>query len=689
MSRVKCLLTSTGLLLALVMTDSAQAVDILFETFDNDSAFTKSDADSAATVFFSDEEDTDEYWGINDPTGNTDDYDGQPAPGASEIPAYTGFSGKFVNGEDIDGHEDVEPLMLTWSNLNISGLGSLNFSGLFAARGDFERPTPIDPEENDYIRIQYRINSDSGEFTNLLWFSPETTTAATNPLRVDPDFDEIGTGTALTLAAQSFNAAINATGSTLDLRVLMGVDGNEEFAFDSLRITGSAAYRLANPTAHTPEPINFGNFHVGDTAPSQALSLTNDVPNDGFSEALNASIGSPTGGVTTNGGSFSLLAPGATNNSSLAVGINTATAGNKSGTATITLASDGTGSSGNGQTPLPSQTVNVTGSVFRLASTSAHTPEPVNFGILHVGDPMPSQLLTLTNLAANDGFSERLNATIGTATGDATTNSGSFNGLVPGGTNNTSLSVGIDTSSAGNKSGTATIALTSNGAGTSGLVDTALASQVVNVSATVNNFAVADIVKLSGNGTFTMLAANEFSLDLGSTFRGSADLAAELGVVNDAAAPADDLAGDFTITAADFATSGFEAFTGLSAGNTHDGLSILLDSATVGTFNGQIVLQPRSTNPNPFTVDLPAITIHLTGEVRLPGDYNLDGTVDAADYVVWRKNGAMEGGYETWQTHFGEHGGGGAGGSVNNAVPEPGASILFVFAAAGWRRLRR
>ena len=100
-------------------------------------------------------------------------------------------------------------------------------------------------------------------------------------------------------------------------------------------------------------------------------------------------IGGATGGVTTNGGSFNLLAPGATTASALAVGITTATAGAKNGTATISLTSDGTGSSGLGLTPLASQTVNVSGSVFRLALPTAHTPEPVNFGNFHVGDAAP------------------------------------------------------------------------------------------------------------------------------------------------------------------------------------------------------------------------------------------------------------------------------------------------------------
>jgi autotransporter-associated beta strand protein len=122
-------------------------------------------------------------------------------------------------------------------------------------------------------------------------------------------------------------------------------------------------YRYADPTAHTPEPINFGIVHQGATA-TQALSITNNAINDGFSESLNASIGGVTGDATTNGGSFSLLAAGSTDSASLVAGIDTTTGGVKSGTASISLVSDGTGTSGLGTTALASQTVNVSGSVF-------------------------------------------------------------------------------------------------------------------------------------------------------------------------------------------------------------------------------------------------------------------------------------------------------------------------------------
>ena len=42
--------------------------------------------------------------------------------------------------------------------------------------------------------------------------------------------------------------------------------------------------------------------------------------------------------------------------------------------------------------------------------------------------------------------------------------------------------------------------------------------------------------------------------------------------------------------------------------------------------------------------------------LSLPGDFNHDGTVDAADYVVWRKTDGTQAEYNTWRTHFGQTG---------------------------------
>jgi hypothetical protein len=58
---------------------------------------------------------------------------------------------------------------------------------------------------------------------------------------------------------------------------------------------------------------------------------------------------------------------------------------------------------------------------------------------------------------------------------------------------------------------------------------------------------------------------------------------------------------------------------------------------------------------------------------ELPGDFNDDNVVDAADYVVWRKTMPTDmDAYADWVTHFGESiAGSGGGNSGFQAVPEP------------------
>ncbi len=65
----------------------------------------------------------------------------------------------------------------------------------------------------------------------------------------------------------------------------------------------------------------------------------------------------------------------------------------------------------------------------------------------------------------------------------------------------------------------------------------------------------------------------------------------------------------------------------------------------------------------------------------LDGDFNGDGKVDAADYVVWRKNDNSQAGYDLWRTNFGRTSGSGSGLGAAG-VPEP-SSLLLVLAACG------
>jgi MYXO-CTERM domain-containing protein len=98
-------------------------------------------------------------------------------------------------------------------------------------------------------------------------------------------------------------------------------------------------------------------------------------------------------------------------------------------------------------------------------------------------------------------------------------------------------------------------------------------------------------------------------------------------------------------------------------------------------------------------VTLTAVAPALAGD-----DYHQNGAVDAADYVVWRKNeGTMNmlpndpiGGtigaaqYDQWRAHFGQTTGG-AGSSIDSslvAAPEPNGAALWLVALAGVTAVR-
>jgi probable HAF family extracellular repeat protein len=67
----------------------------------------------------------------------------------------------------------------------------------------------------------------------------------------------------------------------------------------------------------------------------------------------------------------------------------------------------------------------------------------------------------------------------------------------------------------------------------------------------------------------------------------------------------------------------------------------------------------------------------------LLGDFNFDGNVDAADYVMWRKTDGTPAGYNVWRTHFGTGGGSSAVASANAAVPEPATLAMLILVMAG------
>ncbi|MEX0612104.1 MAG: hypothetical protein WD229_08280, partial [Pirellulales bacterium] len=77
----------------------------------------------------------------------------------------------------------------------------------------------------------------------------------------------------------------------------------------------------------------------------------------------------------------------------------------------------------------------------------------------------------------------------------------------------------------------------------------------------------------------------------------------------------------------------------------------------------------------------------------LVGDYNGDGVVDAADYVVWRQAYGTQALYDAWRAHFGQSGDSGSNlrstSSANATVPEPAVGVWMKLAAAAMLFLGR
>lgn len=168
-----------------------------------------------------------------------------------------------------------------------------------------------------------------------------------------------------------------------------------------------------------------------------------------------------------------------------------------------------------------------------------------------------------------------------------------------------------------------------------------------------------------GVGTATLDPASMLSIGLGGTIRGS-----QFGAF--VASGNFTLAGELLVTADGFTPVAGESF------------DILDWGAVSGTFSA---------------IDLPLLGGGLTWDTSqllttgvisvggVAGDYNHNGTVDAADYTLWRDtlgqsgiglaadgngNGVVDGAdYDIWRMHYGQSASGGSAAGPSAAVPEP------------------
>jgi hypothetical protein len=135
-------------------------------------------------------------------------------------------------------------------------------------------------------------------------------------------------------------------------------------------------------------------------------------------------------------------------------------------------------------------------------------------------------------------------------------------------------------------------------------------------------------------------------------------------------------------------------------------LTILTAGSVSGSFSA--VAQPAGMPAGlMFNLVYNPTNVQLVVAELLLGDYNLDGIVDAADYVVWRKtlgtpvatpfSGADGDGdstvdnddYGVWTARFGQTAGSGSAVGQSPAVPEPGAALLALVAVCGGLMVRQ
>ena len=246
---------------------------------------------------------------------------------------------------------------------------------------------------------------------------------------------------------------------------------------------------------------------------------------------------------------------------------------------------------------------------MREATASASAPStPLVF---HVGGS-GSVTLTVTNTAANDGYSEDLIATAGTATG--VTASGATGDIVAQGASS-AITATVSTASAGTVSGSVTLNLQSDGTGIDGFGAIADGTATVAINATVDNYAVAAFEKVSGTGTLSQ-SGTSYTLSLGSFTLGASPITVGLGVLNNVTGPADLLSGSFaTSSSSAFSLSGFGAFSNIAAGQADTSPSVTFATNTAGTFSEIITLTSTGSNSSGYAGALTAETLVITGTI--------------------------------------------------------------------------
>lgn len=436
-----------------------------------------------------------------------------------------------------------------------------------------------------------------------------TLALSTRSLTVHIDYDNANFG-----VGNAFDARANVTGTGQILAA--------GTAAATQRITGAglpAGSSLSGGDGATPI-LTIGNVHVGANALVYQVSNAN-IGGPALRGAIQTTVGGANisdarlSGSGVSAGNFGPIAPGAS--AGFEVVFNAADAG------VIT-------------TPLTGQAVRIANNfdnvaeqnlsivlasgaaAYHLASAADVKPNPVDLGAQRAGGTA-SAALTIANSAPAGNFTEKLNAGFGAVTGSVLTNGGAVNGLAGGASNGSSMTVRLDGTVAGTKSGTVQVAFASDGAGSSGLGLTALPSQTISVGGRFYAPAVAQL--------------DTPAVDFGIVHKGDTVAARSVSVSNVASVAElnDVLVGSLGGASAPFTASGTLAGVNAQATDSSS-LKVQLDTAQAGVFNGSANASFASHNAEMSDLALPGATVTLQAQVNNFAELALGKTGGAGSF---------------------------------------------------------
>jgi endonuclease I len=315
--------------------------------------------------------------------------------------------------------------------------------------------------------------------------------------------------------------------------------------------------------------------------------------------------------------------------------------------------------------------------------TNGGSNRNVDLGRVFTGSAVPATQTFTLNKAGNDGTFYEV------TTGGLATSSilGRFNAFATNQPGARPITVGLNTNTAvaGLRSGTVTVNnldVTAGGCGGIGCGAND-ANDTFNVSLTVLDHATPSF----SNTSTTSLLTHDF----GIRTTASAAPTFDFNVFNRNATPGFTAKLDFDSVAGSGSTSALttnaDAFDGVLqlAGGTGQALTATMSTSAVGSFSATYAL--NFSDENIAGALSSSLTLALSGQVLLAGDFNRDHAVDTADYAIWQKSYGQtvaayslgDGNGDTvvddndlwlWQKYFGISAGGG-GVSPAGQVPEP------------------